>query len=139
MTARLAPLTRTLVLLACLALLAACGSKNYEVSKTIVYKGQIYQVTDTKQITPKIEAVLDDEQRVNLRNKEKNEVSDLIAENKPLFVRMAFQMDEQELVYVATDVDSYRDYNRLVSRFENAGDDIARLMAKNKTEQLKLR
>lgn len=139
MTARLAPLTRTLLLLACLALLAACGSKNYEVSKTIVYKGQIYQVTDTKQITPKIEAVLDDEQRVNLRSKEKNEVSDLIAENKPLFVRMAFQMDEQELVYVATDVDSYRDYNRLVSRFENAGDDIARLMAKNKTEQLKLR
>ena len=120
--------------------LAGCGgTKVYETSKTIVYNGSIYQVTDVKQISTTIEGVTPDKQTINLKNKDKGEVSDLIKEHKPLFVRMAFQLDDQELVYSATEADSYRDYNRMLSRFEDAGDDIAKLMAENKTKQLKLR
>ncbi len=120
--------------------LAGCGgTKVYDTSKTIVYNGSIYQVTDVKQISTTIEGVTPDKQTINLKNKDKGDVSDLIDEHEPLFVRMAFQLDDQELVYSATEVDSYRDYNRMLSRFEDAGDDIAKLMAENKTKQLKLR
>ena len=132
---------RTLLLaLTIAALVTACGgTKVYDSTKTIVYKGNIYQVTNVAQISTKIEGVKADKSRVNLKNMDKDGISDLIKAEDELFVRMAFQLDEQELVYVATDVDSYRDYSRLESRFESAGKDIAKLMAAKKTEQLKLK
>lgn len=126
-------------LLAAFVLAGCGGTKVYDTSKTIVYKDSIYQVTDVKQISTTIEGVMPDKQTVNLKNKSKGEVSDLIKQNKSLFVRMSFQLDDQELVYSADDVSSYRDYSRMLSRFEDAGDDIAKLMAENKTKQLKLR
>jgi len=131
---------KALFLLLLTVVLAACGgTKVYDTSKTIVYNGSIYQVTDVKQISNRVEAVLGDDNVVNLKNKSRDEVTAMIKENKPLFVRMAFDMDEQELVYAANDVNSWRDYNRLLGRFEDAGDDIAKLMSEKKTEQLKLR
>jgi len=128
-----------LVLIA-FALVTACGgTKVYDTSRTIVYNGDIYQVTDVKQISTKIEGVTPDKQTIDLKNRSKDEISDLIKEHDPLFVRMSFMLDEQPLVYQATEVGSYRDFNRMRSRFENAGEDIADLMASKKTEQLELR
>ncbi len=126
---------------ACLAiaLLSGCGSKNYDISKTIVYNGSIYQVTDTLQISESITGVTPDKQTIDLSNRDRDAIEDLIESNQPLFVKMAFQLDEQELVYQAQNVDSYRDYSRMLSRFEDAADDIADLMAEKKTDQLKLR
>ncbi len=135
---RLTPLFVALVATA--LVLAACGgTKVYDTTKTIVYKNSIYQVTNVKQISSKIEGVTTDKQTITLKNRDKDYVSDLIEQNDPLFVRMAFELDDQELVYFAGDIDSLRDYNRVLSRFEDAGDDIADLMAETKTEQLKLR
>jgi uncharacterized protein (UPF0128 family) len=133
-------ITRVMFILLVALLAAACGStKVYDSSKTIVYNGSIYQVTDVKEISSKIEAVKADKSTVNMKNMSKDQVTDLINANKPLFVRMSFQMDDQELVYSATDVDSYRDYSRMLGKFEDAGQDIAKLMSAKKTEQLKLR
>ena len=135
------PAVRSLLLTGVVAVtLTGCGgTKVYDTSKTIVYNGSIYQVTDVKQISTSIDGIKADKSKINLKNKEKGEISDLIDENDSLFVRMAFQLDDQELVYAADDVDSWRDYNRLLSRFEDAGEDIAKLMAKEKTDQLELR
>lgn len=131
---------RAILILLIAIVLTACGStKVYDSSKTIVYNGSIYQVTDVKQITSKIEAVKADKSTVNMVNMDKQQATNLIKANSPLFVRMSFQMDEQELVYSATDVDSYRDYDRMRDRFEGAGKDIAKLMSEKKTDQLKLR
>lgn len=130
------------ILLSLLAglILAGCGStKVYDTTKTIVYNGSVYQVTDVKQISSRIEGVTPDKQTINLKNKDKNAISDAIKNNDPLFVRMAFDLDDQELVYFASEVDSYRDYSRKLSRFEDAGDDIAKLMSETKTKQLKLK
>ena len=126
-------------LLTTIALAGCGGTKVYDTSKTIVYNGAVYQVTDVKQISTRIEGVTPDKQTINLKNKDKSAISDAIDDNDPLFVRMIFDLDEEELVYFASEVDSYRDYNRMLNRFEDAGDDIAKLMAKNKTEQLKLK
>lgn len=135
------PALRTALLtgVAVITLTGCGGTKVYDTSKTIVYKGTIYQVTDVKQISTTVEAVTSDEQTINLKNREKDDIEGLIEANDPLFVRMAFQLDDQELVYAADTVDSWRDYNRLLGRFEDANDDIADLMAEEKTEQLELR
>jgi hypothetical protein len=120
--------------------LAGCGStKIYDTTKTIVYNGSVFQVTDVKQISTRIEGVTPDKQTINLKNKDKGAVSDAITNNDPLFVRMVFDLDDQELVYFASEVGSYRDYSRALNRFEDAGDDIAKLMAEKKTKQLKLK
>ena len=124
---------------ALIALTGCGGTKVYDTSKTIVYNGSIYQVTDVQRISTKIDGITQDKQTMSLKNKEKSEIQDIIEANDPLFVRMAFMLDEQELVYRATNVDSWRDYNRMLNDFERAGDDIARLMAEKKTDQLKLR
>ena len=128
-----------LAFLAAVTLAACGGTKVYDTSKTIVYNDSVFQVTDVKQISTRIEGVTPDKRTINLKNKDKSAVSDAIEDNDPLFVRMIFDLDDQELVYFASEVDSYRDYNRMLDRFENAGDDIAKLMAENKTKQLKLK
>lgn len=125
--------------LVAIALVGCGGTKVYDATKTIVHNGSIYQVTDVKQISTKIEGVTPDKETIDLKGEDKSVVSDLIKQHDPLFVRMAFEMDEQELVYVADEVDSWRDYNRMLSRFEDAGDDIAKLMSETKTKQLELR
>lgn len=131
--------TRWALLAASVLVLTACGSKNYDISKTIVYNGDIYQVTDTLQISQTIEGITADKRTIDLSNKDKDAISDLIEQNQPLFVRMAFELDQQELVYAAQNVEDYRDYSRMRSRFEDAADDIADLMAEKKTDQLKLK
>ena len=137
---RALPLRTILVALLASLTLAGCGgTKVYDTTKTIVYNDSIYQVTDTRQISTRIEGVTPDKQTINLKNKDKGAVSDAIEDNDPLFVRMIFDLDDQELVYFASEVDSYRDYNRMLDRFEDAGDDIARLMAEKKSKQLKLK
>ncbi|MEE4173502.1 MAG: hypothetical protein V2I57_04555 [Xanthomonadales bacterium] len=129
-----------LIALAAGIALAGCGgTKVYDTSKTIVYNGSVFQVTDVKQISSRIEGVTPDKQVINLKNKDKSAISSAIEEHDPLFVRMVFDLDDQELVYFASEVDSYRDYNSKLKRFEDAGDDIAKLMSEKKTEQLKLR
>lgn len=130
---------RWALLAASVLVLTACGSKNYDISKTIVYNGDIYQVTDTLQISQTIEGITADKRTIDLSNKDKDAISDLIEQNQPLFVRMAFELDQQELVYAAQNVEDYRDYSRMRSRFEDAADDIADLMAEKKTDQLKLK
>jgi hypothetical protein len=128
-----------IALLASLTLTGCGGTKVYDTTKTIVYNGAIYQVTDTRQISTRIEGVTPQKQTINLKNKDKSAISDAIDNNDPLFVRMIFDLDQQELVYFASEIDSYRDYNRMLSRFEDAGDDIAKLMAEKKSKQLKLK
>lgn len=122
-----------------IALSGCGGTKVYDATKTIVYNGSIYQVTDVKAISAKVEGITPEKETIDLKGKDKSAVSDLIKQHDPLFVRMAFEMDDQELVYAADDVGSWREYSRMLSRFEDAGDDIAKLMTETKTKQLKLR
>lgn len=121
-------------------MLSACGgTKVYDASKTIVYRDNIYQVTDVQRISTTKEAVLADRSRVDLKGRDRKSIEGLIKESGSLFVRMAFEFDDQEMVYRATEVTSWRDYSRMESDFERAGKDIAKLMKERSTKQLKLR
>ena len=134
---------RTLVLatsILTVLLFTACGStKVYNNDKTVVYNGSVYNVSNARQISSTITGKLSDDSIVNLRGADKKRVEGLIRENGSVYVRMAFGLDDQEMLYRAKSVDRWSDYNRMQKDFEKAGKQITSLMGNKKKMQLKLK
>ena len=140
LTAFLVRLRHALIAGLALTLLAGCGgTKVYDTTKSIVYRDSIYQVTNVQTIRRSTTGVLADSSTVNMSNMDRNQVEALLKEHGSVFVRMAFDLDGQELLYRANDVSEWREYSRMKSDFDGAQKDIAKLMKEKKTAQLKLR
>jgi hypothetical protein len=121
-------------------LLTACGStKVYENSKTLVVRGTIYNVTDVKVFSSKTEAQLADGSMLDVLDYEKKSFNMLLEQNGgSVFIKQSIDMDEQEAVYRAKPVDSWSDFRRMRSKFEDATDDLQNFLAKPKETQLEL-
>jgi len=124
----------------CLALVAACGStKVYTADKSVIYRDSIYNISNVQRITSKKTAVTPGGQEVNLANMETKALKDFFKDNPGSTVSMYMEMDDQQLTYVRTKVDSYNDYSRLNSRYDKAMKDLTKFMADKKKTQLKLK
>ncbi len=122
-----------------LLLLTSCGStKVYNNDKTVVYNGAIYNVSKIKQMTAKITGKLADESSVNLRGADRKKIEAYLDQG-PMYVRMAFALDDQEMLYRASSISKWSDYNKMLKSFENAETQITALMADKKKMQLKLK
>ena len=135
---------RTLVLAASvlsMLLLAGCisSSKVYNNDKNVVYRGTMYNRANVKQIRPVITGKLDDDTEVKLTNADRKQVEAYLDDNSPMFVKMAFEFDDQELVYRASSITKWSEYKKMKSSFESAGKKIGKLMANKKQIQLKLK
>ena len=135
--------SRTLVLIASIVtilLLTSCGStKVYNNDKSIVYRDSIYNVSKVRQINSTITGKLADDSTVSLKGANKKKIQSLLKENDSVYVRMAFQLDDQEMLYRAKSVDSWNDYSRMQKDFEKAGKQITSLLGDKKKMQLKLK
>ena len=135
-------LARTLTLTASVLtviLLTACGgTKVYNNDKTVVYNGAVYNVSKIKQMTAKITGKLADESSVNLRGADRKKIEAYLDQG-PMYVRMAFALDDQEMLYRASSISKWSDYNKMLKSFENAETQITALMADKKKMQLKLK
>jgi len=137
-------LGRTLVFVTCVLsvmMLAGCvaSAKVYQNDKTVVYNGATYNLANVKQIKSKISGKLSDTQTVDLLNADKKQIESYLDEYKTIYVRMAFDFDDQEMLYRASSVSKYSDYSKMKSSFQNANDQINKLMADKKKLQLKLK
>ena len=122
-----------------LLLLTSCGStKVYNNDKTVVYNGAVYNVSKIKQMTAKITGKLADESSVNLKGADRKKIEAYLDQG-PMYVRMAFALDDQEMLYRASSISKWSDYNKMLKSFENAGKQITALMADKKKMQLKLK
>ena len=134
---------RALVLIASIVtilLLTSCGStKVYNNDKTIVYQDSVYNVSKVKQISSKTTGKLSDDSIVNLKGANKKKVQGLIKENGSIYVRMSFDLDEQEMLYRAKSVENWGDFNRMQNDFDKARKQITSLLGDKKKMQLKLR
>jgi len=120
-------------------LLTACGgTKVYNNDKTVVYNGAVYNVSKVKQMTSKITGKIADESSVSLRGADRKQIESYL-EQGPMYVRMAFLLDDQEMLYRASSVTKWSDYNKMLKSFENAGKQITSLMGNKKKMQLKLK
>ena len=135
--------SHTLVLAASIMamfLIAGCGgTKVYNNDKTVVYNGAVYNMSAVKQINPKSMGKLSDNNTVNLKGVTKKEFEAYLKEYDSVYVRLFFDLDGQELLYRASSVDKWKDYQHMQKSFENAGKQITSLMADKKKMQLKLK
>lgn len=134
---------RSLVLAAsimAMLLLAGCGgTKVYHNDKTVTYNGAIYNLSAVKQISSKTSGKLSDSNTVDLKGVTKKQFEAYLKEYDKVYVRMAFELDDQEMLYRASSVDNWKDFQKMQSSFEKAGKQITSLMADKKKMQLKLR
>lgn len=129
-----------LVSILAILLLTACGStKVYNNDKTVVYNGAVYNLSKVIQINSKATAKLSDSQTVNLKGVERKQFDAYIKEHGSIFVRMAFELDDQEMLYRASSVDSWNQYQNMQKSFESAGKQITSLLGDKKKMQLKLK
>lgn len=121
--------------------LASCGStKVYTADKTVVYRESIYNVSNVQVLTRKSEGVISDDQVIDLSGTEKRGFNDLLDQHGgEIFVRQAFMLDDQELVYQAQKVGSWSDFSRMNKKFEGAAKDMQKFLADAKKTQLKLK
>ena len=121
-------------------LFAGCGStKVYNNDKTVVYNGAVYNISKAKQINSKNTAKLSDSKVVSLKGADRKQVEAYIKEYGSIFVRMTFEFDEQEMLYRASSVDSWKQYQKMQKSFESAGNQITKLLGDKKKMQLKLK
>jgi hypothetical protein len=111
----------------------------YEARKTVVYNGQMYNVTDTKQFTTTVAGRLPDGQTVDLKNSDKKQVEDLLKKQGGMAVKMAFHFDDKELVYTDSTVKTWSEYDRKRDSFDRAAKQIKDLMQKDSATQVTLK
>ena len=121
-------------------LLAGCGgTKVYKNDKTVVYNGAVYNMSAVKAINARSMGKLSDDNTVNLKGVTKKEFEAYLKEYDSVYVRMYFELDEQEMLYRASSVEKWKDYQSMQKSFDNAGKQITSLLADKKKMQLKLR
>lgn len=129
-----------LAMLVVVASLVGCGgTKVYTADKTIVYRDIVYNVSNVRIFAPKSEAVLADGATVNLKDMDREGFEQLLADNNsPVFVRQSFMLDSDEMVYQATTVTGWKDFNSMNKRFSKALKKLTKFLADKKKTQLKL-
>ena len=131
-------LTLTASVLTILLLTACGGTKVYNNDKTVVYRDAVYNISKVKTITSKTTGKLADDSSVNLAGADRKKIEAYLAEG-PMYVRMAFGLDDQEMLYRASSVTKWSEYNSMLKSFESAKKQITSLMGDKKKMQLKLK
>lgn len=133
------PLALVILFLSALLLTGCGGTKVYKNDKTIAYNGSIYNLSNVMQIGTSNTGKLSNDETVNLKGADRKKIEAYLKDSGPMYVRMAFDFDEKEMLYRASSVDSWSAYSKMSKSFEKAGKDITSLMANKKKMQLKLK
>jgi hypothetical protein len=130
----------TVLLATCLLILAGCGStKVYNSNKTISFRDSVYNVTEVKVYSSKTEAVISDDESVDLRGADKKRINALLEQHSSLYVRQTLSLDDLVIVYQAKSIDSWSDFNKMNKQFASANKKLKKFLADPKKMQLELR
>jgi hypothetical protein len=139
------PKTRTaIVAAACLVLASGllasgCGStKVYTADKTVQHRGTIYNVSEVKRLSSRLETVPADGNPVDLTNYDSKKFDALVKEQGPTGVRSLIVLDDGELVYEQKTLEKGRDFERMQDELADAFKKVSRFMADAKKTQLEL-
>jgi len=126
-----------LVLVACL--MAGCGStKVITAEKSLVYRGSLYSLSNVSAVTNKLEAMTSSGETIDVLRHDKRAFNALLKQYDTVTVRSTIMLDDREVLYEQTSVDSYRGFSKLQNDLEDAMEDIQALMADPKKTQLEL-
>jgi len=121
--------------------LAGCisSSRSYNAGKNIVYNGAMYNMTNVKTITSKVEGKLPNGDVKNMKGMDKKAVEALLKQSSPIMVTTALDLDGDDMVYERRSVTKYSEYSKMIKNFESAGKKITKFMGDKKATQLKLK
>jgi hypothetical protein len=126
-------------LIICAALIAGCGStKVYTPDKTVVYKDAIYNVSDVKRLSTRLETVPASGDPVDLRGYDKKRFEALVKETGPAVVRSVIVLDDAEIVYQQSTLAKWGDFNRMQDALSDVQKELTKFMGDGKKTQLKL-
>lgn len=129
-----------ILLALCTVTLAGCGStKVYTANKSMLYRDNLYNMTNVKQISSRVEGTLPSGEVKDMNGMDKKAVEALLKENSPVMVSMIVQMDENEMVYRRQKVTKYSEYSSMSKSFSKAMSSITKFMASSSSTQLKLK
>jgi len=128
------------LLLICMLSLTGCGStKVYNASKTVVYNGATYNLSNVQRIGSRVEGTLPSGDKVSLQRIDKKGFNALLDDSNFVQVTSFIELDEKEFVYRNKQVKSYSDYTKILKSQESAMNSINKFMANKKSTQLKLK
>lgn len=120
-------------------LLASCGStKVYTAEKTLVYKGNLYNLGEVQQIGSSLTAALPTGDSLDTSSMDSKAIKSLLKDHDSFTFTTALLLDEKEVVYERVNVDSYSDYSKHQKRFDKAREKLVKFMSDAKSTQLKL-
>lgn len=129
----------TLSVVAVFLLVGCGGTKVYKNDKTVVYNGAVYNLSNVGTIQGKISGKLSDSKTVDLKGADRKQIEAYLEEYNSIYVRMAFDLDDKEMLYRASSVEKWSEYSKMQKSFESAGKQITSLLGNKKKMQLKLK
>lgn len=119
--------------------LTGCGStKVYNPDKTVEYQGSIYNVSEVKQLSTRMEGVPAAGDAIDLRGYDRKRFDALIKDAGPLTVRTIIALDDKDVIYEQKKIEKGRDFERMQESLQDAYKNLTRFMADGKKTQLKL-
>jgi hypothetical protein len=130
-----------LLLLAAIVALPGCGSttKVYTNDKTLVYRGDLYNLSNVQRLGSRVEGTLPNGDKVDMKRMDKKEINNLLDEHSSFLVTSYVEMDDKEMVFQNSRVDSYSDVSTMTKHLDSAMGKIQKFMANKKSTQLKLK
>lgn len=111
----------------------------YTANKSMVYRDNLYNMTDVQQISYRMEGTLADGEVKNMKDMNKKAVETLLKANAPVMVSMIVQLDDKAMAYQRQKVSKYSQYSKMSKSFDKAMSSITKFMADGKATQLKLK
>jgi hypothetical protein len=119
--------------------LTGCGStKVYNPDKTVEHQGSIYNVSEVKQLSTRMEGVPAAGDAIDLRGYDRKRFDALVKEQGPLTVRTIIALDDKDVIYEQKKIEKGRDFERMQDSLQDAYKNLTRFMADGKKTQLKL-
>lgn len=140
----LRPVSKTMIAAACVVLavglmLAGCGStKVYTADKSVQYRGTIYNVSEVKRLSSRLETVPASGEPFELTGSDRRQFDALVKEQGPVTVRSLIVLDDGEMLFEQKTLESGREFERMQSDLVDVFKKISRFMADAQKTQLRL-
>lgn len=137
---RVARFAAAVISLAAVLVVSGCGStKVVTADKTFTYEGSLYNVSEVRQLTTRLEGETAAGEAIDLAGYNRKQFEELAKQQGPVKVTSVIMLDDLRVPYQQKSTESGRDLDRMRDNVADAYRDLQRFIADPKKTQLKLK